>query len=153
MSDSDENIDLANLRSVTMSKSQLWKGAGMLIAAVIAVAAMLPNLLPKAAIIATQEYVDDSVKKAEDEGMKVVEANTDAIAKNTEQVGAINVTLEGVVEGQQKARASAEADRVTQRIRNPDKRVKEYERVRQHAVRNLKAKPQREPLDGVDLEF
>ena len=150
MSDED-NIDWRNLQSVTLSKTQLWRGVLLVALAVRSIAAILPNILPKTYTIATQEFVETEVQVAEAAGAKVAKKNTEAIAQNTEAVGAISVTLEGVVDGQHKQRASAEADRVTQRIRNPNKRIREYERVRQHAERNLKSK--KEPLDGVDLEF
>lgn len=144
-------VDVTKGTKITTTVGQLWRGAGLVAFVVLSIAAILPNLLPKKFTIATQTYVEESVETAKADGMVVVAENTGAIGEVREEVGAIKVTLEGVVDGQQKARAAQEAERVTRAIRRSDRRVREYQRVYEAGVKNQKAG--REPLDGVDLSF
>jgi hypothetical protein len=118
-------------------------------AVVLAIAAVLPNLLPKAFTIATETYVDQSVAAAYDAGISTVEDNTRQIGQLQNDVGVIKVDLGHLVEGQQKARASQEAERVTSSIRNSNRRVREYRRVYEAAIANQRGG--RDPLEGVRL--
>lgn len=156
-SDPPEPHDVSKDTRVSMSVGGLAKLVALVAMAVLAVAAILPNILPKRYTIATQTYVEEKVADAKEDGLKVVDVNTQAIKKlddTVEQHGAILVRVETV---QNEARASQEADRVTRHIRNGDRRVREYDRVYKAAVRNLKRKAATQsgapldPLEGVDL--
>lgn len=140
-----EAFDVRAETKWTLTTKQLWRGAGLVAFAVLAVAALLPNLLPKTLTIATQSYVEAQDARQSDR----MDAAEEHDLEQDEQIRLITVSIEGFGDGQNKARASAEAARVTQHIRNADRRVEEYERIRQACLRNLSAKPQREPLDGV----
>lgn len=140
-----EAVDVRPETKWILTTRQLVRWATLIAAVVISVAAILPNLLPKTMTIATQSFVEAQDARQSDRMDAAEEHELD----QDEQIRLITVSIEGFSDGQNKARASAEAARVTLHIRNADRRVDEYERIRAACMRNLEAEPQREPLDGV----
>lgn len=146
-SDPPEAFDVSRGTYFRLSVGQIARLIALVALAVLSVAAVLPNVLPKKYTIATQTYVEEKVEAARQEGLVAMQENTKAIESTNATLGVIKAKIEIVEE----ARAGQEADRVTRHIRNGDQRVREYDRVYRAALRNLKAEPPRDPLDDVEL--
>lgn len=150
-SDPPETFDVGKETYFRLSVGQLAKLIALVAAAVLAVAAVLPNILPKKWTIATQTFVEESVSAAKAKADEQAKKNVDAIEDVQTEVRFIKVKVESVEEVQVQSRAAQEADRVTRHIRSGDRRMQEYQRVYEAAKRNLKSKEPREPLEGVQL--
>lgn len=135
----------------SLTATQLWKGAVAVALAVLAIAAILPNILPRKFTIATQTYVDESVDGARAAGVAAEERMASRVSDVASEVGVIKVKVGAVETVQNQSRAAQEADRVTRHLRSGDDRVREYQRIYESGLRNLRSDPQREPLDGVRL--
>ncbi len=129
----------------TLTTKQLYRGAMGVAALALAVAALMPWMLPKTMTIATQSYVEAQAGAVENQVAELRAHDQE----QDKQLQLIHVSIKGFGDGQNKSRAAQEAARVTQHLRNADRRVAEYERIRAACMRNLEAEPQREPLDGV----
>lgn len=140
-------VDVTRKTRVSMSTTQLWRLMGLVAAFVLSIAAILPNLLPKKWTIATQTYVDESTGAV----LKAVEADRETDKRQDGEIKYITVSIEEFADQQRKTRASAEATRVTQHIRNSDRRLAAYQRIYAACLRNLKAG--KEPLEGVNVDL
>lgn len=116
---------------------------------VVAAVALLPQLLPKTATVATQGYVDGQVGEAKKASDAALATQQGELKQVRDQIKVIVVKVDDVLEQQQRARAAQEASRVVARVRNADEQLREYQRVYDAALANQRKG--KEPLEGVAL--
>lgn len=147
MTEAVREFDLTPGIRVRLTPRQLGAVVSATVALVLAVAAVLPAVLPKKYTIATEDYVSKAVEAQAAVSTQAVTEQKMAVAEVKDQVSAIVVKVDTLVDTQQKSRASQEAERVTNRIKDSTHRLREYQRIYEAGLRNLKA--DREPLEGV----